>query len=166
MMYEAMVPWFSSDLRATMTESLEPGRNLNDENPWRLLRGCVCVCVRACVHSCVRACVRVCVCKRERVKSKKRTRNVRRTHPDMSCLHVVEVSVCSDHEVRGSMLIFHVIVYLITGPPRQEVPLPIGRAPGCTLVNYIPSQQQNIAWHTHQHISPSSTQQEEPHTYP
>ena len=40
-MYEAMVPLFSSDLRATMTESPEPGRNLNDEKPWSLLRGCV-----------------------------------------------------------------------------------------------------------------------------
>ena len=39
-MYVAMVPRFSSDLSATMTESLEPGRNLNEENPWTLLRGC------------------------------------------------------------------------------------------------------------------------------
>ena len=33
MIYEAMVPLFSSDLRAMIIESFEPGRNLNDENP-------------------------------------------------------------------------------------------------------------------------------------
>ena len=35
----AIFPLFSSDLRATMTESFVPGTNLNEENPRYLLRG-------------------------------------------------------------------------------------------------------------------------------
>ena len=35
----AIFPLFSSDLRATMTESFVPGTNLKEENPRYLLRG-------------------------------------------------------------------------------------------------------------------------------
>ena len=35
----AIFPLFSSDLRATMTESFVPGTNLNEEKPRYLLRG-------------------------------------------------------------------------------------------------------------------------------
>ena len=35
------------------------------------------------------------------------------------------------------MLVIHIIVALLAGPPWQEVPLPVGGAPACTLVNDV-----------------------------
>ena len=56
----------------------------------------------------------------------------------MSGFHVVEILVCRDHEIRRSMLVLHVIIPLVAGSPWEEVPLPVGRAPPSTLVDYIP----------------------------
>ena len=59
-------------------------------------------------------------------------------HPNMSGLHIAEILVCRDHEIRCSMLVRHVVIPLVAGSPREEVPLPVGRTPRCTLVDEIP----------------------------